>query len=180
MAEYIPGERVGHRPNFDVIAIELHRLISIFLASRSFADLMTTPEGHASQLNDPIFLLQECEDDEITRILLALAISGRVLDDNANQILELFAGPCGTLVPDLDRPDDTAPLELRDAFNKVLHAASVHGDIDRTEADQIYRNPVIYLYGTLNRRRWKATLDVVAFAKEYMTSVRGIAQPAGY
>jgi hypothetical protein len=177
MAECVPGEQARHRPNFDVIAIELHRLVSIFLASRSFADLMTTPEGHASQLRDPIFQLQECEDDEISRILLAVAISGRVLDDNADRVLGLFAGTCGTLVADLDHPDRAVPLELREAFNKILHAESVHGDIDRSETRQIYRNPVIYLYGTQHRRRWKATLDVVAFAKEYMSNVRMLAQP---
>ncbi len=119
MAEFIPpqegvGGRADHPPNVVATLIDLHRLVSIFLASRSFADLIEAPAGHASELHNPLFQLQACEEDEISRILLMLAITARVVDDANARLLELFAFPSGTLVPDTRHPDLSEPLQISD------------------------------------------------------------------
>ncbi|MFM0096378.1 hypothetical protein PQQ87_12245 [Paraburkholderia nemoris] len=81
MAEYIPPNdghgRAGHLPDAASILVELHRLLAISLASKGFADLVEAGVHDAAELHDPIFALQEVEDSEISRILLAVGIRNR-------------------------------------------------------------------------------------------------------
>jgi hypothetical protein len=156
MAEFIPaqeevGGRANHLPNVAATLIDLHRLVSIFLASRSFADLIEAPAGHA--------------------ILLTLAITARVVDDANARLLEIFALPCGTLVPDIRRPEASEPLGMREACNKIVHATRRRFDVERNANGRPYLVPTLYFYGAQGIREWKATLDVIAFAKEYASSV---------
>jgi hypothetical protein len=176
MAEFIPaqeevGGRANHLPNVAATLIDLHRLVSIFLASRSFADLIEAPAGHAMEVHNPLFKLQECEEDEISRILLTLAITARVVDDANARLLEIFALPCGTLVPDIRRPEASEPLGMREACNKIVHATRRRFDVERNANGRPYLVPTLYFYGAQGIREWKATLDVIAFAKEYASSV---------
>ncbi|WP_321959290.1 hypothetical protein [Burkholderia cenocepacia] len=175
MAEFIPPQVAGrgaHLPNIQATYIDLHRLLAIFLASKEFADRIEAAEGHNAELHDPLFRLQECEADEISRILLSLAVTARAVDDAHNGVLELVAGVCGTLIPDVDRPDETIALELREACNKIIHADYWHFDLERNERLRPYLMPTMYLYGRRQRgRHWKAVLDVVEFAKQYVSSV---------
>jgi hypothetical protein len=178
MAEFIPPQeevgRPGHLPNVPATLVELHRLVSIFLASKSFAGLIEVGAGHAAELHDPIYKLQQVEEDEIARILLTLAITARVVDDANNRALDLVAGSCGTLKANIHNPDELLPLELREACNKLIHAERRRFDVEHTEEGRPYFTPTLYLYGAQGRVQWKATLDVIAFAKEYTSCVTAL------
>ncbi|WP_116138078.1 hypothetical protein [Trinickia diaoshuihuensis] len=178
MAEFIPPQegigRPGHLPNVPATLVELHRLVAIFLASKGFAELLEAGAGHAAEIRAPLWQLQEVEEDEITRILLTLAITARVVDDANHRALDLVAGPCGTLVQDIQNPDGSRSLELREACNKLIHAERRRFDIEQTDGGRPYLTPTLYLYGSQGRFEWKATLDVIAFAKEYTSCVTAL------
>lgn len=168
MAEYKGQQQMkeGHFPNTDNTRVELHRLLSVFLASKRFAELCTLYPGEGF---DPIYKIQEVEEDEITRILLHLAITARVIDDREDRVFEDLTSGCGTLQQDLNKPElDT--LSIREACNKLIHAEKVRFDIEELGV-QTYLNPIIYLYGTLQKRQWRAELDVIEFCKEYASIV---------
>jgi len=170
MAEYInPQEgftKEGHFPNTEYAILELYRLLTIFLASKDFAKLLTNYPGEGF---DPFYKLQEVESDEITRLLLSLAITARVIDDREGRIFESIGSDCGEFQRDISK-QDIEVLDLREACNKIIHAKKVRGDIDEIDG-QTYLNPFFYLYGTHGPNEWKAKLDIISFAKEYVTLV---------
>jgi hypothetical protein len=169
MPEYIPpeGHRIdGHMPNTQTVSLELYRLLSIFLSSKSFAELRT---GTGEEW-EPIAHMEEHQEDEITRILLAVSITARVLDDRHNQCFDLAAGSCGILT---DHLGEESPLSLREACNKIIHARVIHYDVLETPERQPYLEPFMYFYGERqNGAEWKAVLHVIDFAKEYLGCVR--------
>jgi hypothetical protein len=169
MPEYIPQHpqrKEGHFPNTGNAVVELHRLLAIFLSSRHFAELC---ERYPGEGFDPIYKIQEVEEDEITRILLNLAVTARVVDDREERVFEFVGSNCGTLQKDL-RNQETDVLEIREACNKLIHAETVRFDVEELGV-QRYLNPIIYLYGSLQGRHWRARLDVIKFCKEYVTIV---------
>ncbi len=169
MTEFIPEQQhgnEGHFPNTENTIVELHRLLSTFLASKHFAELCANYPGEGF---DPIYKIQEVEGDEITRVLLNLAITARVIDDRENGIFVLFGADCGTLQRDLTVPDVVA-LTLREACNKIIHASKVRFDVEELGA-QRYFNPIIYLYGNLHGRDWRVQLNIVDFCKAYISTV---------
>jgi hypothetical protein len=169
MSEYIPLQpqrTEGHFPNTDNAVVELYRLLAIFLASRHFAELC---EGYPGEGFDPIYKIQAVKEDEITRILLNLAVTARVIDDREQRAFELVGSNCGTLQKDLQRLD-IDDLEIREACNKLIHAKTVRFDVEELGV-QSYLNPVIYLYGNLQGKDWRAQLDIIKFCKEYVTIV---------
>jgi len=172
VAEYTsPQEEVfkqGYSPNTEHAALEIYRLLTIFLASAEFAKL----RKGTGETWEAILHLEQFEDDEITRILLSSAITARVVDDREGGVLSNFAGPCGSLSETLDGEAKEVPLTLREACNKIIHAKKVRFDVEKTEELQPYLTPTIYLYGSRsNGVEWKATLDIIAFAKEYVSVV---------
>jgi hypothetical protein len=169
MTEFIPQQpqrTEGHFPNTQNTIVELHRLLAIFLASRHFAELC---ERYPGEGFDPIYKIQEMEQDEITRILLSLAVTARVVDDREGRVFELVGSDCGSLQKDLDS-SQTETLDIREACNKLIHAETVRFDVEELGV-QRYVNPTIYLYGTLGRKSWRAQLEVIKFCKEYVTLV---------
>jgi len=177
MAEFIPPQPAApdaHLPNVEATYIDLHRLLSIFLASKAFADRINAPAGHAQELQDPLFMLQACEEDEISRILLSVAITARVVDDARGRILDLVALTCGELIPDIQRPERGVQLELREACNKIIHAHRRHFDVEHNVHGRPYLTPTVYLYGQQGGAEWKATIDIVEFAKQYASCVAAV------
>ncbi|MFH1657920.1 MAG: hypothetical protein ABIG35_01280 [Pseudomonadota bacterium] len=173
MAEYIsPGAEVfgeGHHPNTETTFLELHRLLAIIFASKSFAELRV---GNGEEW-DPIDHLQQFEDDEITRILLSVSITARVIDDRYDKVFDLVAGNCGSLFETDEKGTTESGLTLREACNKIIHAQKIRFDISETEATQRYLNPIIYLYGERRKgQEWKAVLNVIDFAKEDVSCLR--------
>ena len=170
MAELIPQEpqrKEGHFPNTDNSIIELHRLLSIFLASRSFAELCINYPGEGF---DPIYKIQEVESDVNTRILLSLAITARVIDDREDQVFGLLGSDCGILQKDLSSDVAIDILEIREACNKIIHADKIRFGVEELGV-QRYLNPIIYLYGNQRGNEWRAQLDVIKFCKEYISIV---------
>jgi len=169
MPEFIPPQpqrKEGHFPNTENAVVELHRLLAIFLASRHFAELCDRYPGEGF---DPIYKIQEVEADEITRILLNLAVTARVVDDREERVFELVGSDCGTLQKD-SRNQEHVVLEIREACNKIIHATTVRFDVEELGV-QRYLNPIIYLYGQLQGKEWRAQLDIIKFCKEYVTIV---------
>jgi hypothetical protein len=169
MAELIPKQLLGnegHFPNTESTIVELHRLLSTFLASKHFAELCTNYPGEGF---DPICKIQEVEGDEITRVLLNLAITARVIDDREDGIFCLFGADCGSLQRDITAPD-VVSLSLREACNKIIHANKVRFDVEELGAQQ-YFNPIIYLYGNLHGKEWRVQLNVIDFCKAYVSTV---------
>jgi hypothetical protein len=168
MAEMIPQGcgvfKEGYKPNTKVAILELHRLVCIFLASKEFANLRDGP----THVLDTWDYLQEAEEDEITRILLSVAITARVIDDLADGVFDFVADDCGTL----EWANKAKPLTLREACNKIIHASKVRFDVEHSAGGQAYVMPFIYLYGEKNGVEWRATLDVLKFAREYVGCVR--------
>lgn len=167
MAEFTPLQenliREGLHPNTANSVLELHRLLAIFLSSKSFAALRINFPGENF---DPIYEIQEVEEDEITRLLLTLAITARVIDDREGRTLERLGTRCGQLIENLSREKDIQDLNLREACNKIIHAKKIRFDRDGGDEDYHF-NPIIYLYGEQRRVQWKATLEIVEFSKEY-------------
>ena len=169
MVEFIPTQtqqHKGHFPNTGNTIIELHRLLAIFLSSRSFAELC---ENYPGEGFDPVYRIQEVETDEITRILLNLAVTARVVDDRLNRAFEVLGSDCGTLQKDIESLE-TDTLEIREACNKIIHAKTVRFDVEELNV-QRYLNPIIYLYGSIQDKQWRAQLDVIKFCKEYVSIV---------
>lgn len=166
MAEYEPTQpprREGHFPNTGNLVLEVHRLLAIFLSSRGFAELATLPPGEGF---DPVYKIQEVEEDEITRLLLTLAIHGRVIDDREGKFSDGDDFACGLLQPDLDK-DDRKALGIREACNKIIHATKIRFDLEE-HREQTFLNPSIYLYGSSRAKQWRAELEVVSFGKAYV------------
>lgn len=166
MTEYEPPSdtKKGYIPNTQVVLIELHRLLAIFLSSKNFAELNTNADLYETEIS----ILQSCELDEITRILLNIAITARVIDDRENQVFErLINCDCGTLY--IDGKD--IGLTLREACNKIIHAKKIHFDLDKAGNGENYLNPIIYLYGYHYKTEWKAELKIIEFTKLYVSCV---------
>jgi hypothetical protein len=169
MAEYLPIQEQrteGYFPNTGNTIIELYRLLAIFLASKNFAKLCKNYPGEGF---DPIHKIQEVEEDEITRILLSLAITARVVDDRENIVFEQVSAGCGTIQKDI-LSEEVETLDLREACNKIIHAKSVKYDVEELNV-QIYLNPFIYLYGSFQGKQWRVNLDIIKFCKEYVSIV---------
>lgn len=170
MAEYIPPQKQrrteGHFPNTGNTVVELHRLLAMFLASRPFAELC---EKYPGKTFDPIYKIQEVEEDEITRILLTLAITARVVDDREGRVFELVGSDCGTLQKDVSNPE-IAELDIREACNKIIHAQTVRYGGEELGVRR-YLNGTIYLDGSMQGKCWRAQLDVIKFCREYVTMV---------
>lgn len=166
MAEHFLSERFksGYLFNIEIIIQDLHRMMSIFLASPHLAELRTDLAG------DPIAYLQQYEEDEITRILINSAITARIIDDLDKNIFEQANTICGELIENLDNPKNTVPLNLREACNKIIHAKKIN--YDTTEINnKIYKNPLLYFYGNKNGIKWKASLNVFDYVIKYIETV---------
>ena len=175
MTERVPPQSEafgeGHYPNTETAFLELHRLLAIIFVSKSFAELRTG----TGEKWEAIDHLQQFEGDEITRILLAVAITARVIDDRNNKVLDLVARDCGTLVDTDAKGAAETGLSLREACNKIIHAKKVRFDTSELDTTQTYLNPVIYLYGERRKgQEWKAVLNVVTFAEEYVSCLQNM------
>jgi hypothetical protein len=62
-------------------------------------------------------------------------------------------------------------LTLREACNKIIHATEINYDSvipDRSnnpDREGVYLRPHLYLYGTKNKKGWRAKLSIVDFVK---------------
>ncbi len=154
--------REGHLPDMQTVLLDLYRLLSIFLASKNFAELRNE-DGF-----DPILELQEPEEDEITRILISSAVIARIIDDRDDHFLSESNTKCGWLINDLNNEENKVDLSLREACNKIIHATKIRTDLGKENYKSFY-NPIMYFYGKHGKNEWKASLDIIEYAKEYYT-----------
>lgn len=149
-------------PNIANVLLDIYRLITIFLASEPISRL-EVPKSYGS---DPLQQFADFERDEITRILLTIAATVRVIDDRESRIFDLVAFECGSLVLDVERSTGPIALTVREACNKILHASEVLFDrIDPTDGASFLRGTIL-LTGTNRARNWRASVDVVQFSRE--------------
>ena len=165
---------IGHRPNLSTLRAELHYLLATFLASNEIART-AAEEFEAHRL---FFDFREMEADAITKLLLSIAVTLRVLDDREDGTLEMMSLYCGLLVKDLsDPPGTTQGLSLREACNKIIHAKTVEFDRDETPGAHPHLKAFVYLAGQDQRRRqWTANVNVVHFVRECMSGLSLIQQ----
>jgi hypothetical protein len=157
-----PFIREGYHIETQNVRLDLYRLLSAFFASQEFANLSTGDGAY-----DPIgSLADEFEESEIVRTLISIATSMRIADDQNNHYLDRYNTDTGVLITDLNQPDQTVMLNLREACNKMIHATAVKFDIDENENFNEYLNPTIYLYGEKRGVRWKAVLRISDFARD--------------
>jgi len=151
-----------------LISRELYRLLTIFASSRTLAELTKSDQGGCLYS----WSVQSFEYPEIGRILLNLAAMlrndwdanpGRIESNlsiaNANRQV-------GVLIPNLAEPQRLVPLDLRESFNKILHAYTIN--LDRSEGPSIFDghlNPRVHLYGDKRAVQWKATLEIYPWAE---------------
>ena len=101
------------------ITLELYRLLSIFYASEKYATINTTLH------DDPVALLLDFQESEITRILTSTAISARIIDDRDDKYLNDHNTNCGELISNIENLNSAIPLSLREACNKIIHATKI-------------------------------------------------------
>lgn len=155
-----------HYPNISSAQLDLHRLLAIFLASEGIAG--------APRLETMRELGAQLEQDEITRILLSLAATVRIVDDRTwrgqrSSLDLLFDTSCGQLTPDLNRPDVRRDLDIREACNKILHSYRIEPTTRRLASGDDVLDGRIVLHGTKpegNRSfDWEASIEVVKFCE---------------
>ena len=115
---------------FDVQAfrLDLYRLLCCFYASGGFSRLRDTGDFSARELGE---VGGEFEEFEITRLLVSIAASVRVIQDRDRELFKKLKTNCGRLIPDLRHPRKYEPLPLREACNKIIHAKRFNFDVRR-------------------------------------------------
>lgn len=158
----------GYGPDIEITRLDLYRLLNQFLASRRLSEMCHDDP----YLNHAMYALDHFFEIEATRILLSSAVIARVIDDRDGE-LKNYDTTCGTLIENLEHPDITENLHLREACNKIIHAKTIRYDVEveRHGYDQRLFNPYIYYYGSRNGKKWKATLDVVNYVKSFTDNV---------
>jgi hypothetical protein len=161
---------------FDVQAfrLDLYRLLSAFLSTAEYARLSRGIE--TERLSD---LAIEFQEAEITRLLVTVAATVRVIQDREGAPAKKFAGVCGHLFPDVGSKLKE-PLSLREACNKIIHAKRFNFDAkplpvaDRGLPNPTYTlRPLLHLYGNQRSTEWKAELNVLQFVLANVALVHG-------
>ncbi|HHG3232889.1 TPA: hypothetical protein ACPVXW_004541 [Vibrio parahaemolyticus] len=158
----------SYSPDLEVAKLDLYRLLNQFLASKTLSELCNAD----GELNHAMYTLDPFFEVEATRILLSSAVIARVIDDK-HKDLHQYNTKSGILIPNLNEPENTVDLNLREACNKIIHADSIRYDVEVEVQGmtQRYFNPYIYYYGSLGKKRWKATLNVVDYVKNYTDNI---------
>jgi len=153
------------RVDHDGFLDDAYRLLTIFLASPAIASLdSSSPQRHPNrQINEWALLgIQR----EVPNLLLRLAATIRAKDDDGSWLPRMNSN-VGELIEDVEGNAPAVSLTIREACNKILHNDRTHFDLEiheKTGAE--YAKPTVYLYGQRRDKKWRATLDVVAFCCE--------------
>ncbi|MDP9193253.1 MAG: hypothetical protein M3P06_16265 [Acidobacteriota bacterium] len=167
MAESVPDHpyeathRIGHEGFF----LDVYRLLSHVLASAELAAL----EDGSSQRPLAAFVTAH-EKPEISRLLVSIAASYRIKFDDGSWEhgfwLHRDASTVGTLVENVDAPENEKALTFREACNKIIHAQRVHFDTASHPVTQAqFLNPMVHLYGSKAGSSWKSSLHLVQFCR---------------
>jgi len=160
MVEY-DIEEWGRRPyqlEAARLRLDLYRVLASVLASEGFND----------ELPD---LARDFELAEIEHGLVNVAIGTRVLLDQTGAKTE--GSECGVIIADVAEGDSLERLTLREACNKIIHAASRSYDVDNPVTPSRLE-PTLHLRGSLRGKEWRVRLDLVRFAAEVDRLARGL------
>ena len=159
---------IGYQPNIGGLLREIYELLSFFLSSQPMAELEQSPLYGSG---DPVHQFGQLERDLITKRLIAVAITVRILDDTQSAVFDLFTDYCGTITRDRKRSLETNGLGLRDACNKIIHARKVEFDVGHTATGIAYLHPYVHLEGTEREKSWAANVYIVKFCRESAAAV---------
>jgi hypothetical protein len=171
--------RDGYFFDVQTFRLDLYRLLSCFYASQGFAHHRGT--NHAEEL---VELGGQFEEFEVTRLLVNIAATVRVVSDREKTFFRQLKLGCGRLFPDMKKPRQSGPLSLREACNKIIHATKFNFDVKQfsvrqrigdgwSSTRQEALRPVIHLYGMKDGCDWKATLNVETFVMYNARVVQG-------
>jgi len=153
----------GHRPDLADLQRDIYELLAFFLSSQRIAEL---EQSLLYGAEDPLHQFEKLERDLITKRLIAVAITIRILDDSYTKVFDSITDYCGTITQDLNNPLDNRGLGLRAACNKIIHARKVTFDVVTDSSGRTFLHPYLYLNGTENGKPWIVNLDVVKFCRE--------------
>lgn len=153
----------GHKPNLRDLLGDIYEVLSFFLASQRIAELEQSPLYGE---RDPVHQFADLQRDLITKRLIAVAITIRILDDRDPRAFDMLTDYCGTFTKNLVQPPEISGLGLRDACNKIIHARKVTFDTGTASTGQTYLHPYIYLEGIERDEPWTVNLDLVKFCRE--------------
>ncbi len=153
----------GYAPNLDDLRRDIYELLAFFLSSQRIAELDNSPLYGE---RDPVQQFEGLQRDLITKRLIAVAVTVRILDDQEPKLFDMFTDYCGTITRDMLRPFQNGGLGIRDACNKIIHARKVTFDAAKTSSGRAYLLPYLYLEGTEQSKPWTVNLDVVKFCRE--------------
>jgi hypothetical protein len=142
-----------------IVQRDLFTLVTIFLADKEISMMA----------NAITYVREILIEEEIAARLLTTAVILRAWDDRLEQIEEPSEAvehrrskTCGTLEEDLGS-GRVVGLTLREACNKIIHAERTTFDVEGVEIRFI--NPVIYLYGSRRKEKWRAALNIIEYAE---------------
>lgn len=153
----------GHRPDLGDLRRDIYEILAFFLSSQRIAEL---EQSRMYGENDPVHKFEDMQRDLITKRLISVAVTIRILDDRDPQAFDTITDYCGTMTKDLENPMGRSGLGLRDACNKIIHARKVTFDSDTTSFGNGYLHPYLYLEGNERGKPWTVDLDVVKFCRE--------------
>lgn len=159
-------------PDPEALRGDIHQLLTVFIASRHIVEAVLAREMLLADFAD----VREQENRLVARLLLNVAINLRVLDDRSNGAVDEMTIGVGRLFKPIPAmPAESTEVTLREACNKIIHAASV--ELTRSELAQQweYLEPTVSLYGTTTAKRaWFVELNAIEFAHEALLALMHI------
>ena len=154
--------------DFDLrrVHVDLFHLLSIVLSDEKIAHVLNGDE-------DPLWDLCSVAESEIARILVTSAVVARISDEQRGFALLHAEDQCGELRKD-NESEQSEPLILREACNKIIHAKEIQFDIKHSVKNYYSIVPVVYLFGEKNGKTWEAKLDLVEYIRSFVNRVREI------
>lgn len=150
-----------------------YRLLSYIFAAYDF------PVFNRDSDPDPLDDLLQYLDEEISENLITLAAVARACDDELGILASIepnFPNGVGSLSP---MEEDSKPLTVREACNKIIHAKVVEYDLAWADENPIwghwyksqghevknkYKTPALKLKGAnKNGKEWEARVELVPF-----------------
>jgi hypothetical protein len=160
---------------FDDIQIEkdLYHLLCCFLASPRLSELAIEDYEHRGNDGVHVFnmFLNAFEKQNIQELIVSIAVRLRMIDDRLNisheKQINGETNDVGTLTKGTGKAEDKV-LTIRDACNKIIHAALIEYSSDKIELrgkKKAYLKAELLLYDKGDKSGWKAKIDIIKFVK---------------
>jgi len=146
------------------IARDVYMLLAIFSASKEICGRRCDENDEGSVYG---YSIRGFELPEVGRLLVSLAASCRNFWDSHCQSIDDALKHCGqspsvgTLTKDTTKLSETTSLLIRESWNKILHCDTMN--FQRSDGPSVYSGhlePHVHLYGELNSKNWKASIDI--------------------